>query len=48
VSPLVWEEWKFILAISFPVVFIDEVIKLIARFLRKPQKKKGYNPPSSN
>ena len=29
ITPLNWAEWKIVLALSFPVILIDEVLKLI-------------------
>jgi len=31
VSPLSWAEWKIVLYLSFPVILIDEVLKLFSR-----------------
>jgi len=35
VSPLTWAEWQLVLAVSFPVIVLDEVLKLVTR-LRGP------------
>ena len=41
IVPLSWEEWMLVLAFSVPVVFIDEVLKALARgvFHRLPGNK---------
>jgi Ca2+ transporting ATPase len=31
VAPLSWAEWQLVLAVSFPVIVLDEVLKLITR-----------------
>ena len=33
VAPLSWREWKIVFAFSFPVIVIDEVLKLIGRVM---------------
>ena len=35
VAPLSWREWKIVFAFSFPVIVIDEVLKLIGRVMNK-------------
>jgi len=34
INPLTWEEWKVVLMFSFPVVLLDELLKLISRLWR--------------
>jgi len=31
IAPLTWGEWKGVLIISFPVIIIDEILKLLSR-----------------
>ena len=31
VAPLSWAEWKLVLAVSAPVILLDEVLKLVTR-----------------
>ena len=31
IVPLNWAEWKAVLYISIPVIFIDEIMKLLSR-----------------
>ena len=38
VSPLTWREWKLVLWFSFPVIVIDEVLKLVGRLMDKKQR----------
>lgn len=35
VAPLTWREWKLVLMFSFPVILIDEVLKLVGRLMNK-------------
>ena len=35
VAPLTWREWKLVLMFSFPVIVIDEVLKLVGRLMNK-------------
>ena len=35
VAPLSWSEWKLVMIFSFPVILIDEVMKLIGRMLNR-------------
>ena len=35
VAPLGWREWKLVLLFSFPVILIDEVLKLVGRAMNK-------------
>ena len=35
VAPLTWREWKLVLMFSFPVIMIDEVLKLVGRLMNK-------------
>ena len=35
VTPLTWREWKLVLMFSFPVIVIDEVLKLVGRLMNK-------------
>ena len=35
VAPLTWREWKLVLMFSFPVILIDEVLKLVVRLMNK-------------
>lgn len=30
IAPLNWDEWQAVLALSLPVIFIDEILKLIS------------------
>ncbi|KAJ3206868.1 hypothetical protein HDU67_007886 [Dinochytrium kinnereticum] len=36
INPLVWEEWKWVLIISAPVVIVDEGLKLVSRLFVTP------------
>ncbi|KAJ3093671.1 hypothetical protein HDU96_002108, partial [Phlyctochytrium bullatum] len=36
IAPLSWEEWKWVLIISAPVIIVDEVLKLISRLFVTP------------
>merc|ERR1712002_1443218 len=39
VTPLTWPQWIAVLKISMPVIFIDEILKLVARkFIDAPEK----------
>ena len=42
VSPLSWAEWQLVLVVSFPVIVLDEVLKLVTR-IRGPG---GMDAPS--
>ena len=33
VAPLTWREWKLVLWFSFPVIIIDELMKIIGRIM---------------
>ena len=35
VAPLTWREWKLVLMFSFPVIVMDEVLKLVGRLMNK-------------
>ena len=35
VTPLTWHDWKLVLAFSFPVILIDECLKLVTRLMSK-------------
>ena len=35
VAPLSWSEWKLVMIFSFPVILIDEVMKLIGRMMNR-------------
>ena len=35
VAPLTWREWKLVLMFSFPVIVIDEVLKVVGRLMNK-------------
>lgn len=39
VAPLTWREWKLVLMFSFPVIVMDEVLKLIGRLMNKKKQK---------
>eukprot|EP00052_Salpingoeca_macrocollata_P007132 m.57905 g.57905 ORF g.57905 m.57905 type:complete len:1040 (-) comp15851_c0_seq1:45-3164(-) len=39
-EPLDWSEWKAVLALSFPVIFIDEILKFVARHTGQGRNKK--------
>lgn len=45
IVPLNWNEWKAVLAISAPIIIIDEVLKLAERalYVQKPAKKSSLN-----
>ncbi|KAJ3106730.1 hypothetical protein HDU97_005656 [Phlyctochytrium planicorne] len=36
ITPLVWEEWKWVLIISAPVILCDELLKLVSRLFVTP------------
>jgi len=40
ILPLNVEEWKAVVLISLPVIFIDEILKLISRTFIAPAAKK--------
>lgn len=40
VSPIGWEEWMYVIAVSFPIILIDEVLKFIDRNLLSSKKPK--------
>jgi P-type Ca2+ transporter type 2C len=31
ITPLTWHDWKLVLAFSFPVIIIDELLKIVSR-----------------
>ena len=35
VTPLTWHDWKLVLGFSFPVILIDECLKLVTRLMSK-------------
>ena len=37
IVPLTWNDWMLTLAFSFPVILIDEVLKLIGRALNRAE-----------
>ncbi|KAL9131850.1 MAG: hypothetical protein Q9217_000296 [Psora testacea] len=37
IMPLAWKEWKAVLLISIPVIFIDEILKFVERKLYLPK-----------
>ena len=39
VAPLGWHEWKLVLAFSFPVILIDEVLKFVGKYILKNSNK---------
>lgn len=40
--PLGWEEWRAVLYLSVPVIFLDEILKFIARnFIANPKAAKA-------
>jgi Ca2+ transporting ATPase len=43
IVPLNWNEWKAVLAVSAPIILIDEVLKFVERlvYLPKPTLKQG-------
>lgn len=43
VQPLSWAEWKIILLLSFPVILLDELLKLASRTLFA-ERRGGYAP----
>jgi hypothetical protein len=42
IAPLDWIEWKAVLLLSVPVVFIDEVLKLLTVRLLRPLTLSSY------
>lgn len=40
VCPLTWHDWKLVLAFSFPVILLDEVLKFIGKYVLKGHGKK--------
>ncbi|KAK4267034.1 hypothetical protein QN277_023877 [Acacia crassicarpa] len=40
VVPLSLKEWFLVILVAFPVIFVDEVLKLVARWTRKARKEK--------
>jgi len=39
IAPLNWDEWMAVLALSFPVIAIDEVLKFISAQFIAPRRK---------
>ncbi|KAJ3311881.1 hypothetical protein HDU76_003022, partial [Blyttiomyces sp. JEL0837] len=39
ITPLGWEEWKWVLIISAPVLIVDELLKLVSRVFVAPTPK---------
>ncbi|KAJ3300572.1 hypothetical protein HK104_009907 [Borealophlyctis nickersoniae] len=39
ITPLNWTEWQAVLLISFPVIFVDEILKFVSRTIVAPPKK---------
>jgi len=39
IAPLNWDEWMAVLALSFPVIVIDEVLKFISAEFITPRRK---------
>ena len=39
ITPLNWSEWKAVVAISFPVIIIDEVFKSVSNVWIAPPRK---------
>ena len=35
VYPIGWREWKIVLAFSFPVILLDEVLKVVGKYVLK-------------
>lgn len=35
VYPIGWREWKIVLAFSFPVILLDEVLKFVGKYVLK-------------
>lgn len=36
-DPLTWPEWQAVLALSFPVIILDEIFKFVSRnYVNKP------------
>ena len=40
VCPLGWREWKIVLAFSFPVILLDEILKFVGKYVLKGHGKK--------
>lgn len=38
ITPLNWDEWMAVLAISFPVIIVDEILKAVSRILSSRKK----------
>lgn len=46
IVPLNWQEWKAVVAISFPVILIDEVLKWVTTtFIAPPARLAGHEKP---